>query len=87
MFRVPFLGWANEWRWFGWTFCFVNITENSVEIYHVFKSKSYVTKMRSNWTDQFWQDIKEMGGSVSRTEGECEVEYSSEINLEEFKKI
>ena len=43
--------------------------------------------MRSNWTDQFWQDIKEMGGSVSRTEGECEVEYSSEINLEEFKKI
>ena len=27
-----------------------------------------------------------MGGSVSRTEGECEVEYSSEINLEEFKR-
>ena len=67
--------------------CFVNITENSVEIYHVFKNKGYVTKMRSNWTDQFWQDIKEMGGSVSRTEGECEVEYSSEINLEEFKKM
>ena len=43
--------------------------------------------MKSNWTDQFWQDIKEMGGLVSRTEGECEVEYSSEINIEEFKKV
>lgn len=67
--------------------CFVNITENSVDIYHVFKSRSFVMKMRSNWTDQFWQDIKEMGGSVSRTEGACEVEYSSDINLEEFKEV
>ena len=28
-----------------------------------------------------------MGGSVSRVEGECEVEYSSDINLEDFMKI
>ena len=42
---------------------------------------------RSEWTNQFWQDIKEMGGSVSRVEGECEVEYSSDINLEGFIKI
>ena len=42
---------------------------------------------RSEWTNQFWQDIKEMGGSVSREEGECEVEYSSDINLEDFIKI
>jgi len=28
-----------------------------------------------------------MGGTVSGLEGECEVEYSSEINLEDFTKI
>ena len=67
--------------------CFVNLTENSVDIYHVFKNKNYVIQKRSEWTNQFWQDIKEMGGAVSRVEGECEVEYSSDINLEDFIKI
>ena len=33
------------------------------------------------------QDIREMGGNVSFTEGECEVEYSPYINLEDFKRI
>jgi hypothetical protein len=28
-----------------------------------------------------------MGGTVSFTEGECEVEYSSHINLNDFNKI
>jgi len=27
-----------------------------------------------------------MGGTVSRVEGECEVEYSLDINLEDFIK-
>ena len=28
-----------------------------------------------------------MGGAISRVEGECEVENSSDINLEDFMKI
>jgi len=67
--------------------CFMNVTENSIEIFHVFKNKEYVNKTRSSWTNQFWQDIREMGGTVSGLEGGCEVEYSSEINLEDFTKI
>tara|TARA_A100001015_G_scaffold94890_1_gene105456 strand:+ start:176 stop:379 length:204 start_codon:yes stop_codon:yes gene_type:complete len=41
---------------------FTNITENSIEIFHLFKNKEYVAKTRATWTNQFWQDIKEMGG-------------------------
>ncbi|MGA0412329.1 MAG: hypothetical protein ACO3NN_05965 [Candidatus Puniceispirillales bacterium] len=67
--------------------CFVDVTENSIEIFHIFKNKEYVNKARSSWTNQFWQDIREMGGTVSGLEGACEVEYSSKINLEEFSKI
>ena len=66
---------------------FTNVTENSIEIFHLFKNKEYVNKTRAAWTNQFWQDIREMGGTVSFTEGECEVEYSSHINLNDFKKI
>tara|TARA_B110000438_G_scaffold291446_1_gene328402 strand:+ start:112 stop:333 length:222 start_codon:yes stop_codon:yes gene_type:complete len=55
-------------------------------IINALKNKNYVMQKRSEWTNQFWQDIKEMGGSVSRLEGECEVEYSSDINLEDFIK-
>ena len=66
---------------------FTNVTENSIEIFHLFKNKEYVNKTRASWTNQFWQDIKEMGGTVSFTEGECEVEYSSHINLNDFNKI
>jgi len=40
----------------------MNVTENSIEIFHVFKNKEYVNKTRSSWTNQFWQDIREMGG-------------------------
>ena len=66
---------------------FTNVTENSIEIFHIFKNKEYVNKTRAAWTNQFWQDIREMGGTVSFTEGECEVEYSPQINLNNFKKI
>ena len=66
---------------------FTNVTENSIEIFHLFKSKEYVHKTRSAWTNQFWQDIREMGGTVSFTEGECEVEYSPNINLNDFNEI
>ena len=66
---------------------FTNITENSIEIFHLFKNKDYVNKQRSGWTNQFWQDIREMGGTVSGLEGECEVEYSPKLDLNDFNKI
>ena len=44
---------------------FINVTENSIEIFHLFKNKEYVNKQRAGWTNQFWQDIREMGGTVS----------------------
>ena len=65
---------------------FINVTENSIEIFHLFKNKEYVNKQRAGWTNQFWQDIREMGGTVSFTEGECEVEYSPRIDLKDFSK-
>ena len=66
---------------------FTNITENSIEIFHLFKDKEYVNKTRAAWTNQFWQDIREMGGTVSGLEGECEVEYSPKLDLNDFNKI
>ena len=63
---------------------FINVTENSIEIFHLFKNKEYVNKQRAGWTNQFWQDIREMGGTVSFTEGECEVEYSPRIDLNDL---
>ena len=41
----------------------------------------------SSWTNQFWQDIREMGGPVSGLEGECEVEYSPKLDLNDFKQV
>ena len=66
---------------------FTNVTENSIDIFHLFKNKEYVNQARSSWTNQFWQDIREMGGSVSFVEGECEVECSKRMDLEDFKEI
>ena len=37
---------------------FINVTENSIEIFHLFKNKEYVNKQRAGWTNQFWQDIR-----------------------------
>ena len=51
------------------------------------ENKEYVNKARSSWTNQFWQDIREMGGTVSGLEGECEVEYSPKLDLNDFNKV
>ncbi len=32
---------------------FTNVTENSIEIFHLFKNKDYVNKQRAGWTNQF----------------------------------
>ena len=58
-----------------------------MEIDHIFKNKEFVVKERSAWTDQFWQDIKEMVGTVSRVTCDCEVEYSPKLNLKDFRKV
>ena len=67
--------------------CFMHVTENSIELFHIFENKEYVNKARSSWTNQFWQDIREMGGTVSGLEGECEVEYSPQLDLDNFNKV
>ena len=66
---------------------FTNVTENSIEIFHLFKNKEYVNQQRAGWTNQFWQDIREMGGTVSGLEGECEVECSPKLDLNNFTKV
>ena len=49
-------------------------------MFHLWKDKSYQFQTRKEFSTKFWEDIKEMGGVVSLTEGECEVEMSSFIN-------
>ena len=60
--------------------CFTNVSDTQVDMFHLWKDKSYQSKTRKEFSTKFWEDIKEMGGVVSLTEGECEVEMSSLIN-------
>ena len=56
--------------------CFVDRTENQVEIFHVFRSLKDVEEVRKAKSNAFWEQIKEMGGQVTRFDGNCEVEVS-----------
>ena len=60
--------------------CFINVSDTQVDMFHLWKDKSYQLKTRKEFSTKFWEDIKDMGGVVSMTEGECEVEMSSLIN-------
>ena len=60
--------------------CFTNVSDTKVDMFHLWKDKSYQLKTRKEFSTKFWEDIKDMGGVVSMTEGECEVEMSSLIN-------
>ena len=60
--------------------CFTNVSDTQVDMFHLWKDKSYQLQTRKEFSIKFWEDIKEMGGVVSLTEGECEVEMSSFIN-------
>ena len=60
--------------------CFNNVSDSQVDMFHLWKDKSYQLQTRKKFSTKFWEDIKEMGGVVSLTEGECEVEMSSFIN-------
>ena len=59
---------------------FTNVSDTQVDMFHLWKDKSYQLKTRKEFSTKFWEDIKDMGGVVSLTEGECEVEMSSLIN-------
>ena len=59
---------------------FTNVSDTQVDMFHLWKDKSYQLKTRKEFSTKFWEDIKDMGGVVSMTEGECEVEMSSLIN-------
>ncbi len=56
--------------------CFVDKTENQVEIFHVFRTFKDVEEVRKSKSNSFWEQIKEMGGQVTRFDGNCEVEVS-----------
>jgi len=60
---------------------FTNVSDTQVDMFHLWKDKSYQLKTRKEFSTKFWEDIKDMGGVVSMTEGECEVEMSSLINV------
>ena len=60
--------------------CFTNVSDTQVDMFHLWKDKSYQLQTRKEFSTKFWKDIIEMGGVVSLTEGECEVEMSSFIN-------
>ena len=60
--------------------CFTSVSDTQVDMFHLWKDKSYQLKTRKEFSTKFWEDIKDMGGVVSMTEGECEVEMSSLIN-------
>ena len=49
-------------------------------MFHLWKDKSYLLKTRTEFSNKFWNDIKEMGGIVSKSEGKTIVEMSKLIN-------
>ena len=46
--------------------CFVDRTKNQVEIFHVFRTKKEMEEVRTTKSNKFWDQIKEMGGQVTR---------------------
>ena len=62
---------------------FVDKAENQIEIFHVFENKVLMEKVRRESSNEFWAQIKEMGGQVSRYDGPCEIEMSK--NFEDYK--
>ncbi len=58
-----------------------------MEIFYIFKNIEFIVKERSPWTDQFWQDIKEIAITVLRFISDCEVEYSPKLYLYDLRKV
>ena len=51
--------------------CFLDKSENEIDVFHVWKSKAGVEKTRKEYSEKFWSEIKEMGGVVTRIGGPC----------------
>ena len=49
-------------------------------MFHLWRNKSYLLNTRTKFSNMFWNDIKEMGGIVSKSEGETVIEMSKLIN-------
>ena len=60
--------------------CFTEVSDTQIDMFHLWKDKSSLLKTRTKFSNKFWNDIKEMGGIVSKSEGETKVEMSKLIN-------
>ena len=60
--------------------CFTEVSDTQIDMFHLWKDKSYLLKTRTEFSNKFWNDIKEMGGIVSKSEGKTIVEMSKLIN-------
>ena len=60
--------------------CFTEVSDTQIDMFHLWKNNSYLLKQRIKFSNKFWNDIKEMGGIVSKSEGETVVEMSKLIN-------
>ena len=60
--------------------CFTEVSDTQIDMFHLWKNKSYLLKTRTQFSNKFWNDIKEMGGIVSKSEGETVIEMSKLIN-------
>ena len=50
--------------------CFTEVSDTKIDMFHLWKDKSYLIKTRTKFSNKFWKDIKEMGEIVSKSEGE-----------------
>ena len=60
--------------------CFTEVSDTQIDMFHLWRNKSYLLKKRTKFSNKFWNDIKEMGGIVSKSEGETVIEMSKLIN-------
>ena len=60
--------------------CFTEVSDTQIDMFHLWKDKLYLLKTRIKFSNNFWKDIKEMGGIVSKSEGETVVEMSKLIH-------
>ena len=56
---------------------FIHISDTQVDSFHLWKDRTFQEKARKSFSTQFWNDIKDIGGIVSFSEGECEPELSN----------
>ncbi len=65
--------------------CFTEVSDTQIDMFHLWKDKSYLLKTRTKFSNKFWKDIKEMVGIVSKSENKTVVEMSKLINNAKVK--